>query len=281
MIPQKVKKITTASDGGAVIELVSEADKDKILQVSPEKIRQNPMQPRRNFDERQLNELVDSIRQYGVIQPLIVTKNSAGYELIAGERRLRAAKILGLESVPVIIRQADEQQKLELALVENLQREDLNSIETALAYRKLIDEFNLGHDDLAARLGKSRPVITNTLRFLNLPGEIQEALIDGRVTEGHAKILAGLDSEDKQLALFRKILHNRLTVEDVTKETRVMGGTKKARIKINYQDKDKEFAFRQFFGAKVEIKRKGRGGEVIIYYYSDEELDEMAGKIKK
>lgn len=264
-----------------MIELTSEDDKNKILQVSPEKIRQNPMQPRRNFDERQLNELVESIRQYGVIQPLIVTRDGSGYELIAGERRLRAAKILGLAALPVIVRQADEQEKLELALVENLQREDLNPIERAMAYRKLIDEFNLGHDDLAARLGKSRPVISNTLRFLNLPGEIQEALVAGRIVEGHAKFLAGLDGEAKQLALFNKILHQGLTVDDSYKETKAMGGTKMARIKINYQDKDKEFAFRQFFGTKAEIKRKGHGGEIIIHFYSDEELEEMAGKIRK
>jgi len=281
LIPQKVKKVATAISGEAVVSVVSEADKDQVLQISLDRIQVNPMQPRRNFNEHQLNELIESIKQYGIIQPLIVTQKNGDYELIAGERRLRAAKILNLATVPVIIRQADEQQKLEVALVENLQREDLNAIEAALAYRKLIDEFNLNQEELAIRLGKSRPVITNTLRLLNLPEEIQAALIDGRITEGHAKTIVGLESEAKQLALFKKILLNKMTIEDAMKETRAMGGTKMARIKINYADKDKEFAFREFFGTKAEIKRKGKGGEVIIYFYSDEELGEMVEKIKK
>jgi ParB family chromosome partitioning protein len=281
LIPQKVKKVATSPWGEAVIEVVSESDKDKVLQLSPEKITVNPMQPRKNFSEYQLNELRESIKQYGIIQPLIVTQKNGQYELIAGERRLRAAKILGLLSVPAIIRQADEQQKLEVALVENLQREGLNPIETAIAYRKLIDEFNLSQEELSIRLGKSRPVITNTLRFLNLPEEIQQALIEGKISEGHAKIIVGLENEVKQFALYKKILLNKMTVDDAIKETRVMGGTKQARIKINYADKDKEFAFRQFFGTKAEIKRKGKGGEVIIYFYSDEELGEMVEKIKK
>ena len=281
LIPQKVKKVATAISGEAVVSVVSEADKDQVLQISPDRIQVNPMQPRRNFNEHQLNELIESIKQYGIIQPLIVTQKNGDYELIAGERRLRAAKILNLATVPVIIRQADEQQKLEVALVENLQREDLNAIEAALAYRKLIDEFNLNQEELAIRLGKSRPVITNTLRLLNLPEEIQAALIDGRITEGHAKTIVGLESEAKQLALLKKILLNKMTIEDAMKETRAMGGTKMARIKINYADKDKEFAFREFFGTKAEIKRKGKGGEVIIYFYSDEELGEMVEKIKK
>ena len=281
LIPQKVKKVATAISGEAVVSVVSEADKDQVLQISLDRIQVNPMQPRRNFNEHQLNELIESIKQYGIIQPLIVTQKNGDYELIAGERRLRAAKILNLATVPVIIRQADEQQKLEVALVENLQREDLNAIEAALAYRKLIDEFNLNQEELAIRLGKSRPVITNTLRLLNLPEEIQAALIDGRITEGHAKTIVGLESEAKQLALLKKILLNKMTIEDAMKETRIMGGTKMARIKINYADKDKEFAFREFFGTKAEIKRKGKGGEVIIYFYSDEELGEMVEKIKK
>lgn len=285
LIPQKVKKVAETASGEAVVEVVSESDKDRILKLNPEKITVNPMQPRKNFNEYQLNELVESIRQYGIIQPLIVTRNPSAdggdYELIAGERRLRAAKIIGLASVPAIIREADEQQKLEVALVENLQREGLNSIETAISYRKLIDEFNLSQEELAIRVGKSRPVITNTLRFLNLPEEIQQALIEGKITEGLAKVIVGLDSEAKQFALYKKILLNKMTVEDALKETRVMGGTKQARIKINYADKDKEFAFRQFFGTKAEIKRKGKGGEVIIYFFSDEELGEITEKIKK
>ena len=280
LIPQKIKKVTTTS-GEAVVEVASEADKGRVLQINPEKILVNPMQPRKSFGEYQQGELVESIKQYGIIQPLIVTKKNGEYELIAGERRLRAAKFLGLATVPAIIREADEQQKLEVALVENLQREGLDPIETAVAYRKLIDEFNLSQEELAVRLSKSRPVIANAIRLLNLPEEIQAALIAGRISEGHAKIIVGLENEAQQLSLFKKILNSGMTVNDAIKETRIMGGTKQARIKINYSDKDKEFAFRQFFSTKAEIKRKGKGGEVIIYFYGDEELGEMVAKIKK
>jgi len=280
LIPQKVNKVAVTSSGDAVINVTSASDKGKVLQLKPEQIGLNPMQPRKNFNEHQLHELVESVKQYGIIQPLIVTQKNGKYELIAGERRLRAAKALGLATVPAIVRQADEQQKLELALVENLQREDLNAIETAIAYRKLIDEFNLSQEELAVKVSRSRPVVTNTLRFLNLPEEIQNALIEGKITEGHAKIIVGLETEAQQFALYKKILLNKMSVDQSLKETRVMGGTKQARIKINYADKDKEFAFRQFFGTKAEVKRKGKGGEVVIYFYSDEELGELVAKIK-
>jgi len=281
LIPQKIKKVTVTSSGDAVINVASEEERGRVLELGLELIDLNPLQPRKNFNEHQLHELSESIKQYGIIQPLIVTQKGGRYELIAGERRLRAAKILGLASAPAIIREASEQQKLELALVENLQRENLNAIETAIAYRKLIDEFNLSQDDLAIRVSRSRPAITNTLRYLNLSEEIQRALIDGRISEGHAKIIVGLDDETKQYALYQKILRHEMTVDDTIKETRAMGGTKRARIKINYADKDKEFAFRQFFGAKAEIRRKGKGGEVIIYFFGDEELGEMVAKIKQ
>ncbi|MBA4320256.1 MAG: chromosome partitioning protein ParB [Flavobacterium sp.] len=281
LIPQKVKKIPVSSAGEAVVEVMTEADKSRIFNISLDKIKVNPFQPRKNFVVKETQELVESIRQYGIIQPLIVTKKNNDYELIAGERRLRAAKILNLISVPTIVRQADEQEKLELALIENLQRENLNSIEMAMAYRKLIDEFNLSQEEVASRVNKSRSAVTNTLRLLNLSEEIQQALMEGKISEGHAKLIVGLDNEAKQLILFKKILNNNLTVKDTSSETRHMGGTKQARIKINYADKDKEFAFREFFGTRAEVKRKGKGGQVIINFYSDEELGEMVEKLKK
>ncbi len=280
LIPQKVNKEATDSSGEAVINITSDADKDKILKISPAKININPMQPRTSFAGHQMDELVESIKRYGIIQPLVVTEKEGRYELIAGERRLRSAKIIGLEKVPVIIRDASAQEKLEVALIENLQREDLNPIETALAYRKLIDEFNLNQEAVAKRVGKSRSSVTNILRILNLPEEIQMALIEGRISEGHAKILSGLDTEVKQMTLFRKLLANKMSVEDATLEARRMGGTKQAKVKINYKDKDKEFAFREYFGTKVEIKRKRKGGQIIIDFYSDEELGEMTDKVK-
>lgn len=281
LIPQKINKVAGAGAAGeAIISTVSEAEKDKVLRLPVEKISANPLQPRKHFSETQSKELADSIRQFGIIQPLIVTKKDDSYELIAGERRLRAAKELGLKDVPAIVREAKEQEKLEVALVENLQREDLNPIETALSYKKLMDEFNLTQEELSKKIGRARPSITNTLRFLNLPEEIQLALMQEKINESHAKILAGLDSEAKQLALFRKIVHSGLTTEDAHLESRRMGGTKMARVQINYQDKDKEFALRQALGTKVEIKRKVKGGQIIIDFYSDDELNSIIEKVK-
>jgi len=282
LIPQKINKVPGAGVAGeAVVLTVSEDEKSRVLKVAPDKISTNPQQPRKNFSEAQLQELVESIKQYGIIQPLIVTKKADGYELIAGERRLRASKQLGLKEVPVIVREAGEQEKLELALIENLQRENLNPIETALAYKKLIEEFNLKQEDLAKRVGKARSSVANTMRYLNLPEEIQLALMQEKINEAHAKIIAGLEGEIKQMTLFRKIVHAGLSADAAHEESRRMGGTKMARVQINYQDKDKEFALREFFGGKVEIKRKVKGGEITIYFYSDDELDAIIGKVKK
>ncbi|MBU0636888.1 MAG: ParB/RepB/Spo0J family partition protein [Patescibacteria group bacterium] len=281
LIPQKIKRVTDLSTGKIAVEKVTlEVDKNRIFNVDPKKIKINPFQPRKSFVNKELQELVESIKQYGIIQPLIVTKQNDEHELIAGERRLRAAKMLNLAAVPVIIREAGQQEKLEIALIENLQREDLNAIERALAYRRLADEFNLKQEEVALRVGKSRPVIANSLRLLNLPEEIKQALIEKKIFESHAKLIVGLDTETKQFILFKKILHNNLTSEDTLQEARSMGGTKDARIKINYTDKDKEFAFREFFNTRVEIKRRGKGGKIIIDFYGDEELFGMVNKLK-
>lgn len=286
LIPQKLKDKESANKDNANRLSSSQSDnsndfeKDRVLRIAPNKIKVNPMQPRQNFSDFNMKELVKSIREYGIIQPLIVTENNGEYELIAGERRLRSANIIGLKEVPAIMRDVKDQEKLEIALIENLQREDLNTIETAIAYRKLADEFNLSQEEIANRVGKSRSSIANTLRMLSLPEEIKQALMDGRISEGHAKYLAGIESAAKQIVLFKKILHNRLTVSDTEQEARRMGGTKKARIKINYIDKDKEFYLREFFSTKAEIKRKGKGGQIIIDFYSDEELNNIIEKIK-
>ncbi len=278
LIPQKTNYSSNSNSAGDASPLDS---KDKVLNIPLEKIKINPMQPRERFSDHSMEELVESIKEYGIIQPLIATQTKNGYELIAGERRLRAAKTIGLDKVPVIVRDARKQEKLELALVENIQRENLNSIELAEAYRKLIDEFNLKQEEVAKKVGKSRSAVANTLRTLKLPEEIKLAIIGGKISEGHAKFLMGLNGEQKQMNLFRKILHNNFNVDDTGKEARRMGGTKQARIKINYVDKDKEFALREFFGAKVEIRRKSKGGQIIIDFYNNEELGEIMDKIKQ
>jgi len=280
LIPQKSNKIEVHSGSGMGVSNTASDDKNRVLEIEPEKIKVNPMQPRSQFGNSNMDELVESVREYGIIQPLVVTKSGGEYELIAGERRLRAAKVLGLKKVPVIVRDADSQRKLEVALVENLQRENLNPIEAAVAYKKLVDEFNLTQEEVARRVGKSRPAVTNALRFLILPREIQQAISDGKISEGHAKYLSGLDSVAKQMALFKKILRNNLTVRDTDKEAKKMGGTKQARVKIDYADKDRELAFREFFGAKTELRRRGDGGQITISFFSDEELENIMGKVR-
>lgn len=279
MIPKKVNKVVTDT-GETIISTTTLDEKDKILQISPDMIEINPFQPRRTFDEGKLEELKESIRLHGIIQPLIVTREGDKYQLIAGERRLRSSRELGLMKVPAIVREAKEQEKLELALIENIQRAELNPIETAFAYQKLINDFNLSQEEMAKRVGKSRPVIANTIRYLNLPDEVQAALIENRISEGHAKVILGLENEVKQMALYRKITHGGLTVADTAKETRQMGGTKQSRVKINYQDKDKEFALREALGARVEVRRKSKGGEIVIYFFDDEELQGIIKKIQ-
>lgn len=256
-------------------------NKDSILNINIEEIVENPFQPRKKFTDTKLNELAESIKDHGIIQPLVVVKKDNGYELIAGERRLRASKIAGLKTVPVIVREADNKEKLELALIENIQRENLNPIDLARSYKQLQEEFSLTQEETAKQLGKSRSAIANTMRLLNLPEEIQSGLMTEKITEGHAKYLLGLDNANKQINLYNKITRANLSVDDTNKEVRRMGGTKSARVKINYVDKDKEFYIREFFGAKAEIKRKGKGGQIIINFYSDEELKEIVDKIKK
>ena len=279
LIPQKtIKQAATINSDGTE----TTSAQGGVLLISPDEVIANVFQPRHKFTDYKLDELAASIKEHGIIQPLIVgSKKNGKYELIAGERRLRASKLAGLKEVPVIIKDVDNQDKLEIALIENIQREDLNPIDCAMSYRRLIDEFHLTQEDVAKKVGKSRPVVANTLRFLNLPEEIKLALIDNKITEGHAKYILGVEGEVKQMKLFRQILHANLTVGDTGTEIRKMGGTKQARVKINYLDKDKEFAFREFFGSKVEIKRTGKGGKVIIDFYSDDELRGFIDKIKK
>ncbi|MFA5163170.1 MAG: ParB/RepB/Spo0J family partition protein [Patescibacteria group bacterium] len=271
LIPKK----TVNYDSAATEDVFVVHDQsEKLIRISPEKIDFNPYQPRQDFSEGALNDLIDSIREHGIIQPLIVTKKDGRYQLIAGERRLRSALSLALNEVPVIVREADEQKKLEIALIENLQRENLNPIETALAYRRLIDEFSINQEEVARRVGKARPSVTNSLRLLGLPAEIRQAIAEKRLSEGHAKYLLGLESEAKQINVFRKIMRNNLTVSETDKVIKNLGGTKAARIK-NTSDENREEKLSSILGTKVEIKRQGSKGKLIIDFYSEEELNSI------
>lgn len=263
---------------GSALSVLS--DKDRIRRLDPNLISANPHQPRHHFSEESLHDLMESIRQHGILQPIVVTKSGDKYELIAGERRLRSVKALGLTEIPAIIREADEQKKLEWALIENLQRENLNSVETAIAYQALVDQFNLTQEELAKRVGKARSSVANALRFLSLPEEIQNALADSRISEGHAKYLLGISDKDQQLNIFKKILRQNWTVSETSKMIKQMGGTKAAKIKAN-NDLELEAELRTLLGTKVEIRRHGRGGQVMVSFYSNEELQEFVDNCKK
>lgn len=254
--------------------------------VAIEKIIANPRQPRQNFKTDFLAELAESIRQHGVLQPLIVTHDPATdrYILIAGERRLRAAEMAGLDAVPVIIRQASEQERLELALIENIQRADLTALETAEAYRALSEDFHLSHDEIAQQVGKNRVTITNTLRLLKLPEAVQRALAEEKISEGHARALLGLNSPQAQVAALNSIVLNNLTVRQTEDLVRKMNGEKavqKTAKEPPAEISELEERLRQHLGTRVNLHHGKKGGTMVIHYYSDEELNALLGRILK
>ena len=262
---------TSAADGG-------------VLQVPVGQIQRNPHQPRTSFDAAELTDLANSIREHGILQPLIIAPAANGtYTLIAGERRLQAAQKAGFKKVPVIVRHASGQELLELALIENIQRADLNPLEEAEAYRQLIEEFSLSHDAVAGRVGKSRVAITNTLRLLGLSSKVKQALVNKEITEGHARALLALSSARAQESALQTVINLNLNVRQVEELVRRLGGTKTAPKKRrgtgNANVRDVEKRLRNSLGTKVTLRHGRKGGSVIIYYYSDEELDTLLKKM--
>jgi ParB family chromosome partitioning protein len=252
------------------------------LEVDIEEITTNPQQPRQHIDHQALEDLINSIKEHGIIQPLVVTQSGAGYELIAGERRLRAAKIAGLKTVPVMLREASDLEKLELALIENIQRTDLNPIEKALGYKKLVDEFNLTQEEAARKIGISRSALANMLRMLNLPPNIQQALQDGKITEGHAKIILSLETDDLRKDYFRRIVDAKLSVRDLEKSLDQDVKVKKKKKKTSFQDPQLlswQEVLSVALGTKVNIRKKGEGGELVVEFYSLPELKNIVNKI--
>ena len=246
-------------------------------------IQRNPRQPRENFDLEELENLAASIREHGVIQPLIVSPAKDGiYILIAGERRLQASRKAGLKTVPVVIRHATDQQLLELALIENVQRADLNPIEEAEAYQHLAREFRMSHETIAVRVGKSRVAVTNTMRLLDASAAVKQALVDGRISEGHARALLALSTAKAQEALLNQIINLDLSVRQTEVLTRKYSGQKTATKKKsgpNADVTDVERRLQSSLGTKVALKHGKRGGTVTIYYYSDEELNSLLEKL--
>lgn len=255
-----------------------------MLQVSPDDIQPNPRQPRSNLDADGLKELADSIREHGVLQPLIVArpKTGEGYLLIAGERRLRAAQMAGLTSVPVIVRQADERQSLEWTLIENLQRTDLSPLETAEGYRQLADDFDLSHQEIATRVGKSRAAVTNTLRLLKLSPAVREALMNTTISEGHARALLALPSTQAQSAALQTVVRRGLNVRQTEELIRRLSGERRQSSpppKRSPEEIALEDQLRVALGTRVTIKRGQRGGSLVIRFYSDEELNALVERL--
>lgn len=247
----------------------------KINEVEP-----NRDQPRKNFDEDALLELSDSIKQFGVLQPLLVRKRKDYYEIIAGERRWRAAKIAGVKEVPVIVKEYTDQEILEIGLIENIQRENLNPIEEAIAFKRLLEEFNLKQDEVAERVSKSRTAVTNSMRLLKLSDKVQQMIIDDMISTGHARALLAIDDPELQYTLANKIFDEKLSVretEKLVKEIKNPKKTKEKKVMENafiYQDLEEKM--KGVFGTKVSIASKGKGkGKIEIEYYSDDELEHL------
>jgi len=271
---------------GALIPDVEESSQatSGSVEVPINAISANPHQPRANFDPEGIAELAASIREHGIIQPLIVTKDEeeGKHILIAGERRLLAAKEAQLDMVPVIVREASDQDRLELALIENVQRADLSALETAAAYQQLADEFGLSHSEIAERVGKSRVSITNTLRLLSLPASLQEALVEEKISEGHARALLGLPNPKSQAAALQTVIDKGLNVRQTEALARKLTGEKpapKPKSGPSPEVIEIEDQLQASLGTKVKLKHGKKGGTITIHYYSNEELDALIEKL--
>ena len=258
----------------------SEEKPDKMVKITM--VEPNRDQPRHKFDEEALNELADSIKQYGIISPIIVQDRKDHYEIIAGERRWRAAKIAGLKEIPVIIKNFTEQEIVEISLIENIQRENLNPIEEALAYKRLLTEFHLKQEEVAQRVSKSRTAETNSMRLLKLADEVQQMIIDESLTIGHARALISVEDPEQQYILAQKIFDEKLSVRDVEKLVKDLGKTKKEK-KAKEKDKALEVIYQEIeqklkdkVGTKVSITSKGDGaGKLEIEFYNHDDLERI------
>ena len=264
---------------------VTEKYKNSIVMMNISKVEPNRNQPRKNFNEDALNELADSIKEHGIIEPLIVQDRKSFYEIIAGERRWRAANIAGLKEVPIIIKDLTEQEIVEIALIENIQREDLNPIEEAEAYKRLIDDFHLKQDEVADKVSKSRTAITNTMRLLKLCPEVRQMVIDEMITEGHARALLGIENAEIQTELAQQAFDQKMSVREIEKLVRNIGKEKKEKAKKNEQIsiayKEYENKLKEKLGTKVNINLKENGsGKIEIEFYSNDDFERIIDCIK-
>ena len=247
----------------------------KLIEIEP-----NTTQARKKFNEDTLNELAESIKTYGVLQPIIVEQKKDYYSIIAGERRWRAAKIAGLTEIPCLIRNEDEQRVKEISLIENIQRENLNPIEKALGYKELIDNYNLKQQELADKLGINRTAVTNTLRILNLDKRVMELAIEGKLSEGHCRSLLGITDPDKQYKVALRIIEKGQSVKELEKSMKNRKTIKEVTAKYEPLYREIEDSFQSFFGTKVKLTPKKRSGRIVIEYNSNDDLERLLDLVK-
>ena len=282
--PAEKKSAEKSASEPKVVEKVVEKIVEKVVHeeqmMKLSKIEPNREQPRKNFEEDALLELADSIKKFGVVQPLVVQKRDDYYEIIAGERRWRAAKLAGLKEVPVIVKEYTKQEAVEISLIENIQRENLNPIEEAMAYKRLLTEFSLKLDEVAERVSKSRVAVTNSMRLLKLSEKVQQMVVDEKISTGHARALLAIEDPDEQLALATKIFDEKLSVRETENLIRLLKNPKQKKekkvIENEFVYKDLEEKIKAVMGTKVNINHKAKGkGKIEIEYYSDKELERI------
>jgi ParB family transcriptional regulator, chromosome partitioning protein len=280
------KRMALGKGLGALLPEFEQGEPKTLLYCGIEEIIPNRSQPRKHFDESKLQELAESIKEKGILEPLIVRRTDQGYELIVGERRWRAAQKVGLKEVPVVVKEVEGREALEISLIENLQREDLNPIEAAEAFKHLIEEFNISQEDLSKRIGKDRTTITNTLRLLKLPLEVRNQLLQNRITSGHARAILSLENKEKQKELCALIIKKGLSVREAeaiakrwSEKPKKTAPPAKRKGDLESQLISLQDSLRKYLGTKVRITPKGKKGKIEIEYYSHEDLERIVEAI--
>jgi ParB family chromosome partitioning protein len=277
------KKFGLGKGLGALIPEEEADEKNSVNLIPINMIKPNEKQPRKNFDVEKIEQLAESIREHGIVQPVVLKREEEVYIIIAGERRWRAAKAAGVKEIPAVIMDITDKEILEISLIENIQREDLNPIEEAVAYKRLIDEFSLTQEELSKRVGKSRTAVTNCLRLMNLDSRVQEYLIEGILSEGHGRALLAVSNKDSQYNLAKTIIDEGLNVRDIEKLIKGLNNVKEKEVKENKENifyldiKDK---LQEYFGTKVQLISKKNKGKIEIEYYSEDDLQRILDILK-
>lgn len=281
------KKFGLGKGLGALLPDEDIVEEGSVSKIDINLIKANETQPRRYFDEEKIAQLAQSIKEHGIVQPIVLKKEDKSYTIVAGERRWRAAKLIGLREIPAVVMELDDKQILEISLIENLQREDLNPIEEAVAYKRLIDEFNMTQEELGVKVGKSRTAVTNSIRLLNLDNRVQEYLIEGVISEGHGRALLGIENKELQYSLAQKIIDEVLSVRQTEELIRnasqgdVKKKDKEKTTKNNPFLNDIKYRLESYFGTKVQLTSKDNNkGKIEIEYYSEEDLNRILEILK-